>query len=71
MPVLLRPGRDGRPIRVHGERRWRAGSWAETLRAEVQDLTPTRRWLALVRTWRADLSPIEEAQAYQAALSRA
>lgn len=73
VPVLLRPGQDGRFVLVHGERRWRAAQllgW-ETLRAEVQDLPPDQaRWLALVENLqRADLSPIEEAQAYQAALA--
>ena len=73
VPVLLRPGQDGRYLLVHGERRWRAAQllgW-DTLRAEVQDLTPDQaRWLALVENLqRADLSPIEEAQAYQVALS--
>lgn len=73
VPVLLRPGQDGRFLLVHGERRWRAAQllgW-DTLRAEVQDLTPDQAcWLALVENLqRADLSPIEEAQAYQAALS--
>ena len=73
VPVLLRPGQDGRFLLVHGERRWRAAhllGW-ETLRAEVQDLPPDQvRWLALVENLqRADLSPIEEAQAYQAALA--
>lgn len=73
VPVLLRPGQDGRYSLVHGERRWRAAQllgW-DTLRAEVQDLAPDQaRWLALAENLqRDDLSPIEEAQAYQAALS--
>lgn len=71
--VLLRPGQGGRFVLVHGERRWRAArllGW-ETLRADVQELAPDQaRWLALVENiQRADLSPIEEAQAYEAALS--
>jgi len=71
--VLVRPVADGRYMLVHGERRWRAAQqlgWP-AIRAEVQDLTPEQaRWLALVENvQRADLSPIEEAQAYQVALA--
>ena len=73
IPILVRPGQDGRYVIVHGERRWRAAGrlgW-EAIPAEVRDLTVEQaRWLALVENiQRADLSPIEEAQAYQAALS--
>ena len=73
VPVLLRPGQDGRYVLVHGERRWRAAGrlgWA-AIPAEVRDVAPEQaRWLALVENiQRADLSPIEEAGAYQAALS--
>lgn len=73
VPVLLRPGADGRYIIVHGERRCRAvqslGWFA--IRAEVRDMTPEdARWLALAENiQRADLSPIEEADAYRAALA--
>lgn len=73
VPVLVRPGQDGRYVLVHGERRWRAAGrlgW-ETIPAEVRELEPEQaRWLALVENiQRADLSPIEEAGAFQAALS--
>ena len=73
VPVLVRPGQDGRYVLVHGERRWRAAGrlgWA-AIPAEVRDVAPEQaRWLALVENiQRADLSPIEEAGAYQAALS--
>ena len=70
--VLVRPAGD-RYLLVHGERRWRAAGrlgW-QTIPAEVRDLDPEQaRWLALVENiQRADLSPIDEARAYQAALS--
>ena len=70
--VLVRPAGD-RYLLVHGERRWRAAGrlgWA-AIPAEVRDVAPEQaRWLALVENiQRADLSPIEEAGAYQAALS--
>lgn len=73
VPVLVRPGQDGRYLLVHGERRWRAAGrlgW-QTIPAEVRDLDPDQaRWLALVENiQRADLSPIDEARAYQTALS--
>jgi ParB family chromosome partitioning protein len=72
VPVLVRPVGD-RFVLVHGERRLRAAQslgW-ETIEAEVRDLTPEdARWLALVENvQRADLSPVEEAQAYQAVLA--
>lgn len=72
VPILLRPVGD-RFVLVHGERRWRAAgqiNWP-TIRAEVRDLEPDEaRWLSLVENiQRADLSPIEEAQAYQARLA--
>ncbi len=54
---------------VTGERRWRAAQWLgwATIRAEVLELDPaTSGWLTLVENiQRADLTPIEEAQAYQ------
>lgn len=73
VPILLRPGADGRYIIVHGERRYRAVQslgWA-AIRAEVRDMTPGEaRWLALAENvQRADLTPIEEADAYRAALA--
>ena len=73
VPILLRPGADGRYIIVHGERRFRAVQslgWVG-IRAEVRDMTPGEaRWLALAENiQRADLSPIEEAEAYRAALA--
>lgn len=72
VPILLRPV-DERYIVVHGERRLRAArllEW-ESIPADVRDMTlDEARWLALVENiQRADLSPIEEAEAYQAALS--
>ena len=73
VPVLLRPGADGRLILVHGERRLRAAQslgW-ETIPAAVCDLTPeAARWLALVENiQRADLTPTEEARAFEAILA--
>ena len=72
VPILLRPV-GGRFVIVHGERRFRACrslGWT-TIPADVRDLDEeTARWLALVENiQRADLSPIEEAQAYEAALA--
>jgi ParB/RepB/Spo0J family partition protein len=66
--ILVRPV-GGRYVIVHGERRWRAAQrlgWRD-LRAEVQDVaTSDVPWLALVENvQRADLTPIEEAHAYQ------
>ena len=72
VPILLRPSGD-RLVIVHGARRYRAAlslGW-ESIPAEVRDVSPDEaRWLALVENvQRADLSPIEEAQAYQERLS--
>jgi ParB family chromosome partitioning protein len=72
VPVLVRPVGD-RYVLVHGERRYRAAQalgW-KTILAEVRDISPDEaRWLALVENvQRADLSPIEEARAYQARLA--
>ncbi len=74
VPILLRPGPDGRYIIVHGERRYRAAQrlgW-ETIPAEVRELTPDEaQWISLVENvQRADLSPIEEARAYQLRLAQ-
>lgn len=68
VPILLRPAGKRFTI-VHGERRWRAVKslgW-ETIPAEVRDLEPDAAlWLALVENvQRNNLSPIEEAKAYQ------
>jgi ParB family chromosome partitioning protein len=73
VPVLVRPSGDGRFIIVHGERRCKAAQmldW-ETIRAEVRGVSPQEaRWLALAENvQRQDLSPIEEARAYQARLT--
>ena len=72
VPILLRPVGE-RFVIVHGERRFRACrslGWA-FLPAEGRDLdVETARWMALVENiQRADLTPIEEAQAYAAALA--
>jgi ParB/RepB/Spo0J family partition protein len=72
VPILLRPAPDGRFLIVHGERRWRAAQrlgW-ETIPAEVRELSPDEaHWLSLVENvQRSDLSPIEEAHAYQGRL---
>lgn len=72
VPILLRPIADRYQI-VHGERRFRAVQslgWA-SIPADVRELdAESASWLALVENvQRADLSPIEEAQAYQAKLS--
>lgn len=72
VPILLRPAGE-RFIIVHGERRYRAVcslGWA-TIPADVRDIAPdAAQWLALVENvQRSDLSPIEEARAYQARLA--
>ena len=66
--ILVRPVED-RFVIVHGERRYRAAlrlGWRE-LRAEVSDVAAEDvPWLALVENvQRQDLTPIEEAKAYQ------
>jgi ParB/RepB/Spo0J family partition protein len=73
VPILLRPTPDGRFLIVHGERRWRAAQrlgW-ETIPADVRELSAEEaHWLSLVENvQRANLSPIEEAEAYQARLN--
>lgn len=72
VPILVRPAGE-RFVIVHGERRYRAVcslKW-ETIPAEVRDLSADEAgWLALVENvQRANLSPIEEARAYQARLA--
>jgi ParB/RepB/Spo0J family partition protein len=72
VPILVRPAGE-RYIIVHGERRWRAATqlgW-ETIPAEVRELSAEEsHWLSLIENvQRADLSPIEEARAYQAYLA--
>lgn len=71
-PILLRPAGD-RLVIVHGERRWRAAlrlGWS-SVPAFVRDVDPADvPWVQLVENvQRADLSPIEEAQAYRARLA--
>jgi ParB/RepB/Spo0J family partition protein len=73
VPILLRPTPDGRYIIVHGERRFRAAKmlgW-NTIPAEVRELSPDEaRWLSLIENvQRADLSPLDEAFAYQRRLA--
>lgn len=68
VPITVKPA-GARYTIVQGERRWRAAQllgWA-TIRAEVQDLdAATAMWRTLVENiQRADLTPIEEAVAYQ------
>lgn len=71
-PILVRPVGE-RFLIVHGERRWRAAqslAW-ETIPAIVQDIPADEaQWLALIENiQRADLTPLEEADAYQARLA--
>lgn len=68
VPILLRPVGD-RFLIVHGERRWRAAQslgWT-SIPADVRELTPEAAgWLMLIENiQRADLTPIEEAEAYR------
>lgn len=71
-PIMVRPA-GGRYVIVHGERRFRACvslGWQQipATVAEIDD--ETVMWWALIENiQRADLSPIEEAEAYQRALS--
>jgi ParB/RepB/Spo0J family partition protein len=69
VPILVRPVGE-RFIIVHGERRYRAAGLLQwkTIPADVRDISlDEAQWLALVENiQRADLSPIEEARAYQA-----
>ena len=72
VPIMVRPTGDRFAI-VHGERRWRAAAalgWP-TVRGEVRELdAEAARWLALIENiQRADLTPTEEAHAYQARLA--
>ena len=72
VPIMVRPTGERYTI-VHGERRWRAAKllgW-RAIRAEVRDVDASEaRWLALVENvQRRDLTPIEEAKAYQARLA--
>jgi len=71
-PILVRPAGE-RFLIIHGERRWRAArslSW-ETIPAIIRDIPADEAgWLALIENiQRADLTPIEEAEAYQARLT--
>ena len=71
VPILVRPAGD-RFVIVHGERRYRAATqlgWAE-IPADVRDLDDEAAgWLQLIENiQRADLTPIEEAEAYAAKL---
>jgi len=64
----------GNYMLIAGERRWRAArrlGW-DTVRAEVRDADPQEaRWLALIENLqREDLSPVEEARAFQHLLHR-
>jgi ParB/RepB/Spo0J family partition protein len=68
VPILVRPV-DERFLIVHGERRFRAAlslGW-DTIAGEVREMTSeeARRLALIENVQRADLSPIEEAQAYQ------
>lgn len=72
VPILVRPVGD-RFVIVHGERRYRAVKslgWP-SIPAEVREIdADTAQWLALAENvQRADLSPIEEAEAFKARLS--
>jgi ParB/RepB/Spo0J family partition protein len=71
-PILVRPV-GPRYTLVAGERRWRAAQqlgWT-TIPADVRDLAPDEaHWLALAENiQRADLTPIEEARAFEARLA--
>lgn len=68
VPVLVRKHHDGYML-IHGERRYQAATllgW-ETIRAEIMDVKPEEaRWLSLSENvQRQDLTPIEEAEAFQ------
>ena len=72
-PILLRPVDGGRYVIVHGERRYRAAvllGWS-TIAAEIRPMTEAEAHIAALveNVQRADLSPIEEARAYQGMLA--
>lgn len=73
VPILVRPAGE-RFVIVHGERRYKAALQLgrESIPAEVREIEADEaRWLSLVENvQRSDLSPIEEAQAYQDALGQ-
>jgi ParB family chromosome partitioning protein len=72
VPITVRPVGE-RFVIVQGERRWRAAQLARltTLRAEVSDIAPDAAYLlALIENvQRNDLSPLEEANAYERLLA--
>lgn len=68
-PILVRPTGDGAFVIVHGERRFRAArllNW-QTIAATVRDLSAedARVFAILENVQRENLTPIEEARAYQ------
>lgn len=68
-PLVVKHGREGRFVLIAGERRWRAARLAglESVPVVVKEAAPQAMLeLALVENVvRADLSPLEEAQAYR------
>lgn len=68
VPILVRPVEDAFEL-VHGERRWRAAMLAGLirLRAEVKEMNDTEAFsLSLIENLqRANLTPIEEAEAFK------
>lgn len=72
VPITVRPVGE-RFVIVQGERRWRAAQLAglATLRAEVSDIAPDAAYLlALIENLqRNDLTPLEEANAYERLLA--
>ena len=68
-PIMVRPLPDGRFMIVYGERRWRAHKLLrrKTITAIVQDMTDDQLADAAIieNLQRADISPLEEARAFQ------
>lgn len=73
-PIIVRPVGPGRYELVAGERRWRAAGRAglERLPALVRDLDDetSAEWALVENVQRADLDPMERAEAYRALIDR-
>ncbi|MEO7734467.1 MAG: ParB/RepB/Spo0J family partition protein, partial [Kofleriaceae bacterium] len=69
VPLVVRPRPDGGYYLIAGERRWRAAQRAglHEVPVVVREASPTKafEWAIVENVQRADLNPIEEAEAYQ------
>lgn len=74
-PITVRQAGNGRYIIIAGERRWRAAKmlgWKEVpaIIRDIEDEAQLRRLQLLENIVRADLNPLEEAQAYAELLDK-